>query len=178
MPQTRISCPNCRQPLMADVEQLFDVNADPSAKQKLLSGGVNVIQCPNCGYRGNLATPLVYHDADKELLLTFFPPEVGLKRDDQERLIGQLINQVVNKLPQEKRKGYLLRPQSVLTLQGLVERVLEADGVTKEMLQAQQQRLNLLQRLMSAPENSRSELARQEDAIIDSGLFHIDEPPD
>jgi hypothetical protein len=173
MPQTRISCPNCRQPLMADVEQLFDVSADPSAKQKLLSGGANVVQCPNCGYRGNLATPLIYHDNEKELLLTFFPPEVGLKRDDQERLIGQLINQVVNRLPQEKRKGYLLRPQSMLTLQGLVERVLEADGITKEMLQAQQQRLSLLQRLMSATPEASAEIARQEDSLIDGEFFTL-----
>ncbi len=38
MPKTRVNCPNCRQPITADIEQLFDVNVDPSAKQKMLSG--------------------------------------------------------------------------------------------------------------------------------------------
>ena len=47
MPQTRINCPNCRQPLMADIDQLFDVARDPSAKQRLLSVSFNYIQCPN-----------------------------------------------------------------------------------------------------------------------------------
>ena len=167
------NCPNCRQPIVAEIEQLFDVGADPTAKQKLLSGFSNMVQCPHCGFQGNLATPIVYHDPDKELLLTFFPPEVGLQRDDQERLIGTLINQVVNRLPQEKRKGYLLRPQTMLTMQGMLERILEADGITHEMIQAQQAKLSLLQRLMSATGEARLEIARNEDKLIDAEFFTL-----
>jgi hypothetical protein len=173
MPKTRINCPNCRQPMMADVEQLFDAGSDPSAKSRLLSGAANQIRCPNCGYQGNLSTPVVYHDPEKELLLTFVPPELGRSRDDQERMIGALINQVVNSLPQEKRKGYLLRPQSVLTLQGMIERVLEGDGITKEMLQAQQQRLNLLQRLLTASDDARAEMIKTDEALIDADFFNM-----
>ncbi|HEY5668501.1 MAG TPA: CpXC domain-containing protein, partial [Anaerolineales bacterium] len=169
--KTRINCPNCRQPIVADIEQLFDVGVEPSAKQRLLSGLTNVAQCPHCGYQGSVATPLVYHDPEKELLLTFFPPEMGLTRDEQERLIGGLINKVVNNLPQEKRKGYLLRPQTMLTFQGMLERILEADGITREMIQAQQTKLNLLQRLLNASEESRIEMARNEDELIDAEFF-------
>jgi hypothetical protein len=174
MPRTRINCPNCRQPITADIEQLFDVSADPSAKQKLLSGMVNLVQCPNCGYQGNLATPIVYHDAEKELLLTFVPPELGIPRDEQERLIGSLINQVVNRLPPEQRKGYLLRPQANLTMQSLVERVLEGEGITREMIQAQQERLNLLQRLLTASGSDvRIEIIKQEENLVDADLFTL-----
>ncbi len=173
MPKTRIACPNCRQPILADVDQLFDVASDPSAKTKLLSGNYNLVNCPNCGYKGNLATPLVYHDPDKELLLTFFPSAMGMQRDDQERILGTLINQVVNNLPQEKRKGYLLRPQSVLTMQGLIERILEAEGITREMVEAQQKRINLLQRLAEAMPEARAEIAKQEDDLIDADFFSI-----
>ena len=174
MPRTQVSCPNCRQPVVAEVNQLFDVNSDPSAKTRLLSGAYNLVNCPYCGYQGNLATPIVYHDPDKELLLTFVPPELGLPRNEQERLIGSMINQVISKLPQEKRKGYLLNPQSTLTMQGLVERVLEADGITREMIQAQQQRMSLLQRLASASDESvRAEIARQEEALLDGEFFGL-----
>ena len=173
MPKTRISCPNCRQPVVADIDQILDVGADPSAKQRLLSGAYNLIQCPNCGYQGNISSPIIYHDPDKELLLTFVPPELGLPRDEQERLIGGLINQVVNRLPQEKRKGYLLRPQSTLTMQGLIERVLEGEGITREMMQAQQQRMNLIQRLLSVSPESRPEIAKAEDALIDANFFNL-----
>lgn len=174
MPRTRINCPNCRQPITADIEQLFDVSEDPSAKQKLLSGMVNLVQCPHCGYQGNLATPIVYHDAEKELLLTFVPPELGLPRDEQERLIGSLINQVFNRLPAEQRKGYLLRPQAHLTMQSLVERVLEGEGITREMIQAQQDRLNLLQRLMMASSSEvRIELIQQDEKLVDADFFTL-----
>lgn len=174
MPRTRINCPNCRQPITAEVEQLFDAGADPSAKQQLLSGAFNLIRCPHCGYQGNLATPIVYHDPEKELLLTFVPPELGIPRDDQERMLGNLINQVVNRLPSEQRKGYLLRPQAHLTMQGLVERILEADGITREMIQAQQKRLNLLQRLMGATNAAaRQELVSLEGELIDADFFSL-----
>ena len=173
MPKTRITCPNCRQPITADIEQLFDVNVDPGAKQRLLSGAYNFVQCPHCGYQGNIATPVVYHDPDKELLLTFVPPEIGLPREEQERLIGSLINQVINRLPQEKRKAYLLQPQASLTMQGLAERILEAEGITREMIQGQQQRLNLIQRLVNASEEALPEIARQEDALIDEQFFAL-----
>jgi hypothetical protein len=174
MPKTQISCPNCRQPVTADVNQLFDMNVDPQAKARLLSGSYNLIQCPSCGYQGNLASPIVYHDPEKELLLTFVPPEMGLPRNEQERLIGSLINQVVSKLPQEKRKGYLLNPSATLTMQGLIERILEGDGITREMMQAQQARMSLLQRLVNASDQATlEEIARQEDAIIDADFFSL-----
>jgi hypothetical protein len=174
MPRTRINCPNCRQPITADIEQLFDLSADPAAKQQLLSGAINLVQCPHCGYQGNLATPIVYHDADKELLLTYVPPELGLPHDEQERLIGSLINQVVNRLPPEQRKGYLLRPQANLTMQSLIERVLEGEGITREMIQAQQERLNLLQRLLTASSSDvRIEIIKQEENLIDADLFTL-----
>lgn len=174
MPKTRISCPNCRQPMIADINQLFDVGAEPAYKQLFLSGSFNLAQCPNCGYQGNLASPIVYHDPQKELLLTYVPPELGLPRDEQERLLGSLTNQVVNRLPQEQRKAYLLRPQAHLTIQSLVERVLEADGITREMIQGQQKRLNLLQRLMTAPDvETRQTMLEDEGALVDAQFFAL-----
>ncbi len=173
MPKTRISCPNCRQPITAEVDQLIDVGADPSMKQRFLSGAVNFVECPLCKYQGQLSTVLVYHDPDKELLLTFIPPEMGIPRDEQERIIGSLINQSINRLPQEKRKGYLLRPQQTLTMQGLVERVLEGDGITKEMIEAQQKKLHLLQRLVEASPESTIDIVKQVDAEIDGEFFAL-----
>ena len=144
MPKTQISCPRCRTPITADIQQLFDMNTDPQAKQKLLSGSANVIHCPACGYEGLYPTPIVYHDPDKELLLTSFPPELGLPVNEQERMIGPQINKIVNDLPSEKRKAYLFQAKSMLTFQTLMETILSADGVTKEMLDQQQQKLQLI----------------------------------
>ena len=173
MPKTQVSCPNCQQPVIAEIQQLFDVDADQRAKQMLLSGMYNMIQCSNCGYQGNLATPIVYHDPDKELLLTFVPPEIDLPRNEQEKVIGSLINQSINRLPQEKRKAYIFQPQSTLSMQGLVERILESDGITKEMIAAQEKRLQFIQRLLTASEESRIELAKTEEELIDAEFYGL-----
>ncbi len=173
MPQTT-ACPRCRQPVLAEIEQLFDLAVDPKAKQRLLSGVANVVQCPNCGYQGAISTPIVYHDPEKQLLLTYFPPELGVSANEQERLIGPLINQVINRLPPEKRMAYLLNPQPMFTFDSLIQRILEADGITREMLQAQQDRLNLLQRLLSTSvADTRKEIIHQEERLIDAEFFTL-----
>jgi hypothetical protein len=174
MPRTQIACPNCRQPAVAEIEQLFDVSADPQAKQRLLSGQTNIVQCQSCGYVGRLPTPIVYHDPEKELLLTFAPPEMGLKLQDQERILGPLIKKAVDALPMEKRKAYLFRPQSILTFQGLMERILEADGITKEMIQAQQKKMQLLQRLANVTaDDVLAEIVKQDGSLMDAEFFGL-----
>jgi len=174
MPKVQVSCPRCRQPIVAEVEQLFDMGSDPQAKQRFLSGQSNMADCRKCGYQGPLSLPLVYHDPNKELLLTYFPPELGLPINEQERLIGPYITQVVNKLPAEKRKAYLLRPQNMLTLQTMIDKVLEADGITRDMIEASQKRLNLVQRLLStSSSDSRMEIVRQEESTMDEAFFSM-----
>ncbi|HWQ45774.1 MAG TPA: CpXC domain-containing protein, partial [Longilinea sp.] len=171
MAKIQTSCPRCRQPVLAEIEQLFDMNNDPNAKNKILSGAANLIQCKACGYQGPLPTPMVYHDPEKELLLTFFPPELGMPLNEQEKTIGPLITQVMNRLPPEKRKAYLLQPKSMLTYQTLIDKILEGDGITREMVEAQQRKMSLLQRLLSLQGDSRLTVIEQEKAQIDEEFF-------
>lgn len=174
MPQTQVACPQCRQPITANVEQLFDVTQDPGAKQRLLGGVSNVINCPFCGYHGRLATPIVYHDADKELLLTYFPPELGMPLNQQEKTIGPLMKQVMDRLPPEKRKAYLLKPQANLTYESMIESILSKDGITPEMLKEQQDRMMLIQRLAQASSpDVRSEIIKQNEKLIDEQFFAL-----
>lgn len=160
--------------ITADVQQLFDVSANPQDKQRLLSGQVNHAQCPHCGYQGRLATPIVYHDNDKELLLTFFPMELGLPINEQERMIGPLIKQVTDRLPPEKRKAYLFNPQANLTYESMLETILGKDGITPEMLKTQQERMHLIETLMQMTSKSaRSELIKQNAALVDEMFFAL-----
>lgn len=171
--KTIVSCPQCRQPVPVMLEQLFDVTQDPDAKRRFLNGQFNLIHCPACRYQGQAATILVYHDADKEILMSYVPMALGLPQAEQERVIGKLVNEVINKLPQEKRKGYLLNPRQALTLQGIVDRVLEADGITREMLDAQRAKAQLLQTLLNTPDEQLPALIREKDAEIDEITFQM-----
>ena len=174
MPQTTIACPRCRQMIPANVEQLFDVTHEPASKQRLLSGQSNFARCQFCGYEGRLATPIIYHDNDKELLLTYFPPELGLPLNEQEKMIGSLIKQVMDRLPPEKRKGYLLSPRANLTYESMMETILGKDGITPEMLKGQQERVQLMEKLMQiTSKDVRSELIKQNTLIVDEQFFAL-----
>jgi len=61
----------------------------------------------------------------------------------------------------------------MFTRQRLVERILEEDGITPEMIKAQQERLNLLQRLAATSPEVRPEVIKQEEALVDEQLLMI-----
>ena len=174
MPQTQIACPQCRQMIAANIEQLVDVTQDPQAKQKLLGGAINTARCPHCGFQGRLAAPIVYHDNSKELLLTFFPPELNVPLNEQERTFGPLIKKVTESLPAEKRKGYLLKPVANLSYESMVKLILEKDGITSEMLKEQQDRVQLVERLIQASSKDvRSEIITQNEKLFDEQFFAL-----
>jgi len=160
--------------IQANIEQLFDVTQDPQAKQRLLGGVSNMARCPHCGFQGRLATPIVYHDNSKELLLTFFPPELNVPLNEQEKTFGPLIKKVTDALPAEKRKGYLLKPVPNLSYESMVKLILEKDGVTPEMLKDQQDRVAVIERLIQASSKDvRSELIKQNVNLIDEQFFAL-----
>jgi hypothetical protein len=171
--QTTIRCPSCGTPQPAWIEQVIDVVRDPGSKTRLLQGRLNFFQCPNCKFQGTLTSPLVYHDPLKELFLTFVPPQLQLPPSEQEKILGDLTQEVVNSLPPEQRKGYLLQPQTILTMQGLLERVLEAEGITKEMLDAQRAKSKLVRDLVDAEGEARLTLIREQDSRIDSDVLAL-----
>jgi hypothetical protein len=153
---------------------IVDAGENPEAKALLLSGQLNVAACPECGHAGRLSSPLVYHDPEKELLLTFIPSGLDLPDVEQQRIVGDLTNQVMSRLAPEQRKGYLLRPQSFLRMEALIEAVLKADGVTPEMLEAQRAKASLLDRLMSTSrQDARRLIAEENDSNIDYDFFHF-----
>jgi hypothetical protein len=160
--------------ITANVEQLFDVTQDPQAKQRLLGGGSNMARCPYCGYQGRLATPVVYHDNEKELLLTYFPPELNLPLNGQEKVIGPLIKKVTDSLPPEKRKAYLLNPVPNLTYDSMIKTILTKDGITPEMLKEQQDRVQVIERMLQASSaDVRSEIIKQNLQLFDEQFFAL-----
>ncbi len=172
---TTVNCPQCKAPFTAKVEQIFDVGRDPAAKSRFLRGNSNVIVCPRCGFQSMVATPLVYHDPEKELLFTYVPMELGLPQAEQERLLGTLTRALINSLPAEQRKGYLLKPApTFLTLQSMIEKVLEADGITKEMIAAQRAKVQLVETFLGAKNDEEiAKLVQEHDAELDYVFFEL-----
>lgn len=170
---SRVVCPRCNKPFVVQVRSIIDVGEEPELKEQFLSGEVNLARCPECGSGGVLSTPLVYHDPDKELLISFVPAEMGLPADEQERLVGSLVNAVMSATPAERRKGYFLNPRTALTLDSLYEAVLEADGITKEMLESQRATIRLIEELLDVMGNEEAfgKLVEERRARLDYTFF-------
>lgn len=169
--QSTIQCVQCRQPVRVAVHSLIDAQQDPEAKVNLLAGRLNTAPCPSCGAVNSVLTPLLYHDANKELLISFVPMEMGMPKDAQEKVTGDLMRQLTSNMKSGAFKGYMLQPRQALTMQGLVEQVLQADGVTPQMMEAQRERVRLVEMFIQTPEEKLPNLIQEHDAKIDSGFF-------
>lgn len=148
----QLSCPSCGTPLRAQIFTLIDVGQQPELKNYLLSGQLNMVVCPNCGNVSMLAAPLIYHDPAKQLFFVHFPQQLNASTQDQEKFVGDATSLIMRALPANAPKGYLLAPRRFLSLNSLIEAVLEADGITKEMIEAQRRRVDLIGELAEAYE--------------------------
>lgn len=171
--QTQLTCPNCGTPYMADIYQVIDAARQPQLKQMLLSGQLNVAVCPNCGAGGRVATPLLFHDPAHELFMVHIPQEMNLDQVQREEMIGRMVSQVVNQTPAEQRKGYMLQPQTILTMQGFMEKVLETEGITPEMVARQQKQAELVDTLSRADKDVVDYLLKERGKEIDETFFAI-----
>lgn len=167
----QIQCPRCQTPFTAEIHQVVDVGRDPQLKYELLNGSLNLFVCPNCGTSGQMATPILYHDPEAELFMVHVPMELNLPHQEQQRLIGQLVQEVMNQTPPEQRRGYMLQPQEIISYQTFMEKILETEGVTPEMMARQRQQSELLQSLARADRETADRLLAERADEIDETFF-------
>jgi len=171
--RTSLNCPRCGQTFPAIIEQIIDVGRDPQAKARFLSGRVNAISCPNCGHAMAIGTPLLYHDPAKELLLVYVPMELNINQQEREGVIGDLTRRVTESIPPEQRKAYLLQPRQALTIHGMIDTILEADGITEEMREAQRDKMHTMEMFLSVSQDEWPRLIEEHDGQIDHEFFQM-----
>lgn len=170
---TQISCPRCQTPFNAEIHQVVDVGRNPQLKYELLNGTLNFFTCPNCGTSGQMATPLLYHDPEYELFMVHVPMEMNLSHQDQQQLIGKLVQEAMNQIPPEQRRGYMLQPQEIISYQTFMEKVLETEGITGEMIARQKEQAKLLQTMISADKLTLESLLQEQAEMIDETFFAL-----
>ncbi len=169
--QTQLTCPACQTPFAGEVNQVVDVGLQPEMKQMLLTGSLNVVQCPSCGTVTRVSTPFIYHDPEHEHFMVYVPMELSLPQNEQEKLIGQLVKRAMDQLPPEKRRGYMFQPQTILSLQTLMEKVLETEGVTPEMMARQRAQSELLGELLEADRATAKKIIAERADELDEQFF-------
>ena len=68
-----IKCPKCDH--LQDVNVWSSITCDdsPDLKQDLLKGKINIFHCEDCEQIALIPTPLLYHDKENKLLVSFTP---------------------------------------------------------------------------------------------------------
>ena len=168
---TQITCPQCGTPYTAEVHQVVDSKRTPQLKQRLLNGQLNVAMCPNCGAGGQLTTLMLFHDADYEMFMVYVPQEMNLNQMQREQMIGQLTKQVMDEMPPEDRRAYMFQPQIMMNWQTFMEKVLETEGITPEMIARQKRQSELLQTMIRADKDVQDVLLKERADEIDETFF-------
>lgn len=128
-----VKCPNCAQ--MSDVTVWSSITVKDSVdlKSDLLAGKVNMFKCPSCEHVALMPHPMLYHDEEKKLMISFSPTnDVVIK----EQMFSEIKETSKNSGELEKLEGYNLR--FITEYNELLEKVLifdnELDDKTIEVI--------------------------------------------
>ncbi len=93
----------------------------------------------------------------------------------RQKLIGDLTQALMRRLPQEQRRGYMLTPKQYMDWQRFIEKLWEFQGVTPEMLRRQRAQTDALQNLVRLVDDEQAldiAIARYAD-LIDRQFFGL-----
>jgi len=172
--KSTFSCPSCHATFDAEIYDIVDSRLNPDLKQRLLRGQLNVVSCTSCGAQTRIGGPILFHDPEHEMFLIHIPLELNIGQDEREKLIGDLSQRAMNQLSQEMRKGYMLQPEIVVTMQSLIERALHTEGITREMIEDQRAKAKLIEQLMAANGSTEiSGVVAEHSELIDEEFFAL-----
>ncbi len=152
----QVQCPNCGTPYVVPVFSIIDLGANPELKQPLLGGQINSAVCSACGTGGQISAPLMVHVPEKQWLGVMIPAEARINDVQQQKVIGEMTQALMRKLPQEERKGYLLQPKQYQDWQRFSEQLWEFEGVTAEMIRRQRAQTELMQSLLGLADDRKA----------------------
>lgn len=144
----QIQCPNCGTPFQAAVFSIIDLGVNPELRQPLLGGQVNMASCPACGAGGVLSAPLMVHDPEHTFLGVLIPQQTQLNDLQAQKVIGEMSQALINQLPTEQRRGYMLQPRQFFDWESFLEKMWEFEGVSPEELRRQRDQGELINSLI------------------------------
>ena len=118
-----IKCPKCSQMSDITVWTSITVKDSPDLKADLLKGKINIFRCPSCSHMGLMPSPMLYHDEDKRLMISFSPCSDPVLK---EQLFENIERSSKESGELEKLEGYNLR--FVTDYNELLEKILIFDN--------------------------------------------------
>ena len=119
----KVRCSSCGQMHDITVWNSITVNDSADLKQELLRGNINMFKCPDCGFRAVMNVPMLYDDADKKMMISFYPSD---DKSVSMKLFEQMKESFKESEEIDKYEGYNLR--FVSDYNSLLEKILIADN--------------------------------------------------
>ena len=147
--KTTVTCPACSTKTQVDLVQSINTHENPTDKGKLLAGELNVLECPNCNKRTQLAANVLYRDVDADYYCQVVPGDENAMTgasaafsasgaSGTHRLVPSL-NALVEKIKivDAKLADWAIEMNKVLLLASIgdLDRVMLFDGIDGEVIQ-------------------------------------------
>ena len=118
-----VKCPECSQ--MSDVTVWSSITVKDSIdlKADLLAGKINMFKCPSCEHIALMPHPMLYHDEEKRLMMSFSPTNDPVVKEQMYLNIKESSSKSGEL---EKLEGYNLR--FVTDYNELLEKILIFDN--------------------------------------------------
>lgn len=117
-----IKCPACGQMHEVTVWNSITVSDSSDLKKDLLAGKVNIFVCPSCSYKALMPSPLLYHDEEKKLMISFSPCNDAVLKN---QLFDEIKRSSKESGELDNLEGYNLR--FVFEYNSLLEKILLSD---------------------------------------------------
>lgn len=101
-----VKCPKCEHMSDVTVWSSITVKDSMDLKSDLLAGKINMFKCPSCEHIGLMPHPMLYHDEDKRLMISFSPTNDPVLK---EKMFSDIKESSKNSDELDKLEGYNLR---------------------------------------------------------------------
>ncbi len=169
----QVTCPGCGAAYTTAVFSIVDFGANPELKGPLLGGQINTAICSSCGAGGPLSVPLMVHEPEHEFLGVVVPGQAQLDDMQTQKMIGELSQALMARLPTDQRKGYMFQAQQFFEWDSLIEKLWGFEGVTPEMLRRRREQSELISNLvrLGGDLNAMQMVVERSKSLIDSSFF-------
>ena len=120
-----------------------------------------------------LNLPFIYHDPDNDVALLYLPVDSGPNEVERQKAVGKLARDLMNSMPPEERKGYLLQPETFISIETMVKRVLELEGVTEQDMARSQQQREILNEFLTSEIDTWSQMLEEHTDLVDESFFAL-----
>jgi hypothetical protein len=115
------------------------------------------------------------HDPEHEFLGVLVPGQARLSDTQAQKVIGEMSQALMRRLPNEARRGYMLQAQQYFDWETFLEKFWEFEGVSREELHRQRDQSELVSSLvrLADDETAMRMILDRKKELIDEGFFSL-----